>query len=455
MKFSEELNNYMNLLNCSAKDLSEISGLSPTLISRYLSGKRNPRNDSEYLERLVDGLYKIASEKNIKITKKSIKDTLVSSINPENINYNNFINNFNTLLIELKINISDFANNLGYDTSFISRMKNNERKPSDLNNFIDKVSVYVFNICKNPVQKNLLCSLLDCSLEDLLDNSKYKKLFVDWILSSGGNSKLLVKNFLTSLDNFNLNDYISTDFTKIKVPTSPVILRNSKTYYGSTGRKQAEADFLKTTLFSKSDEPIFFYSNLPISEAGKDENFKKRWILAITMLLKKGLHLNMVHDISRPLNEMLLGLESWLPIYMTGSISPYYFENLPSNMFLNMHCTSGSVSLIGEYIKGENCRFYLTTKKEELNYFKEKSRYLLSKAKPLMKIFKEDDEVKFNNFLKKDKVENLQRVKKDDFKNIDFCISKNLIIINKLNSPKIHFVIYNEKLKNALKTFLE
>ena len=455
MKFSEELNNYINLLNCSAKDLSKISGLSPTLISRYLSGKRNPRNDSEYLERLVDGLYKIASEKNIKITKKSIKDTLVSSINPENINYNNFINNFNTLLIELKINISDFANNLGYDTSFISRMKNNERKPSDLNNFIDKVSVYVFNICKNPVQKNLLCSLLDCSLEDLLDNSKYKKLFVDWILSSGGNSKLLVKNFLTSLDNFNLNDYISTDFTKIKVPTSPVILRNSKTYYGNTGRKQAEADFLKTTLISKSDEPIFFYSNLPISEAGKDENFKKRWILAITMLLKKGLHLNMVHDISRPLNEMLLGLESWLPIYMTGSISPYYFENRPSNMFLNMHCTSGSVSLIGEYIKGENCRFYLTTKKEELIYFKEKSKYLLSKAKPLMKIYKEKDNNEFNEFIKKENVQDLQKIKKDSFKNIDFYIGKKWIMINKLNYPKIHFVIYNEKLLNPLKAFLE
>lgn len=173
------------------------------------------------------------------------------------------------------------------------------------------------------------------------------------------------------------------------------------------------------------------------------------------MLLKKGLHLNMVHDISRPLNEMLLGLESWLPIYMTGSISPYYFESRPSNILLGMHCTSGSVALIGEYIKGENSRFYLTTKKDELNYFKEKSKYLLSKTKPLMKIFKQENDNEFKEFLKKEKVQVIQEIKKDAFKNIDFYISKNAIIINKLSSPKIHFVVYNEKLTNALKAFLE
>ncbi len=455
MKFNEELNNYITLLNCSSKDLSDISGLSPTLISRYLSGKRSPRKNSKYLITLVDGLYKIANNKNIKLTKKSINDTLVLSISPESINYNSFVNNFNTLILELKINISDFANSLGYDTSFISRIRNNERKPSDIDSFIDKVSSYVLDKCNSIEEKKLICTLLNCSIKDLQNPAKYKELFANWIVSSENNSKSLIKNFLTTLDSFNINDYIKTDFSKIKIPTAPVIFKSNKIYYGDIGRKQAEADFLKTTLISKSIEPIFFYSNLPISETGKDENFKKKWILAITMLLKKGLHLNMVHDISRPLNEMLLGLESWLPVYMTGSISPYYFENKPSNILLNMHCTSGSIALVGEFIKGENSRFYLTTKKDELNYFKEKSKYLLSKAKPLMKIFKEENENDFNRFIEKEKIKNLPIIKKETFNNIDFCISKKWIIINKLNSPKIHFVIYNEKLKNAINAFIQ
>lgn len=228
MKFSEELNNYMSLLDCSAQDLSNSSNLSPTLISRYLNDKRTPRSQSEYINKIADGLYIIANNKNIKLKKEDVFNTLLKSINYEDIDYNYFENNFNALLIELKINISDFANTLGYDTSFISRMKNNERKPSDLNNFIDKVSEYIFNKCNSSEEKELLCSLLGCSLKDLLDNNKYRKIFKEWIVASGDNNKTLIKNFLTSLDNFNLNDYVSTDFTKVKIPTAPVILKNNK-----------------------------------------------------------------------------------------------------------------------------------------------------------------------------------------------------------------------------------
>ena len=35
MNFSEQLNEYMSQIDCSAKELSNISGLSPTVISRF------------------------------------------------------------------------------------------------------------------------------------------------------------------------------------------------------------------------------------------------------------------------------------------------------------------------------------------------------------------------------------------------------------------------------------
>ncbi|MBO4815892.1 MAG: helix-turn-helix transcriptional regulator [Clostridia bacterium] len=453
MKFSEELNNYMNILDCSAQDLSNSSNLSPTLISRYLNDKRTPRSQSEYINKIANGLYIIANNKNIKLKKEDVLETLIKSLTYENIDYNCFVNNFNSLLLELKINITDLANTIGYDTSFISRIKNEERKPSDLDNFIDKIGQYVFNNYKD--KKEILCSLFNCSLEDLTDEINFKDIISTWILSPEKNNKKLIKNFLSKVDSFNLNDYVSTDFSKMKVPTSPVILRTNKFYYGLEGRKKAEAEFLKTTLLSKSNEPIFFYSDLPITAAGKDEEFKKNWVLLISMLLKKGLHLNMVHDVSRPINEMLLGLENWIPLYMTGSISPYYFKEHPSKMFLVTHCTSASVALSGEYLNEKNIKFYITTKKDDLLYLKEKSKFMLSKTKPLMKIFKEENEKEFKELLEKEKTQEPQKIKKEEFKNIDFWTNNNCIIINKLNSPKIHFVVYNEKLKNALKTFLE
>lgn len=143
MKFYEELNHYMELLDCSAKDICEISGLSPTIISRYLNDKRTPRVTSEYFDKIVESLYIIANKKKIKLSKDSIFETLKKSITSTDINYDDFVNNFNTLQAELKITTVDFAKVLGYDTSFISRIKNKNRKPADLENFINKISDYI------------------------------------------------------------------------------------------------------------------------------------------------------------------------------------------------------------------------------------------------------------------------------------------------------------------------
>ena len=52
--------------------------------------------------------------------------------------------------------------------------------------------------------------------------------------------------------------------------------------------------------------------------------------LGIRELKKKGLHLNQIHDLNRSFEDMMLGLESWIPMYMTGQISPFYLKE-PSN----------------------------------------------------------------------------------------------------------------------------
>ena len=48
---------------------------------------------------------------------------------------------------------------------------------------------------------------------------------------------------------------------------------------------------------------------------------------------EKGLHLDQIHHLDRSFEEMMLGLESWIPMYMTGQISPYYLKSDPGNVF--------------------------------------------------------------------------------------------------------------------------
>lgn len=460
MNFSEQLLEYMKLLKFNTNELCDNSGLSYTLINRYLNNIRKPKEDSKYFNKVVNGVYQISLSRNSDLTKENIYNTLKESLTADmfKIDYNLFVDNFNTLQEELNLTTVEISNAVGYDSSFISRMKSKERKPADFEIFIDKLRNYIISLCQNENTKSILVQILNCSNEDINNIEIFKEIFTKWICSQHIDSKPDdVLNFLTKLDNFNMNDYINTDFSKIKVPTVPVLFKSSKMYFGIEGRKQAEGEFLKTTLLSKSNEPIFFYSDLPMTQTGEDEEFKKKWVYAMSVLLKRGLHLNMVHTLNRPINELLLGLENWIPIYMTGSISPYYFKNPPSNFFNGSQCTSGSIALTSECIKynEKKSKFYLTTKKDEVEFEKEKSKYMLSKATPLMTIYKENDKEQFEEFIKQNEKENIQELKKDNFKNIDFYINEDKwVIINKKTNPEIHFVIHHEKLVNTIKTFL-
>lgn len=122
-------------------------------------------------------------------------------------------------------------------------------------------------------------------------------------------------------------------------------------------------------------------SDMPMEDMAEDVDFGKKWMFAIAMTLKKGLHLNIIHNLDRPFEEMMLGLESWIPIYMTGQISPFYFKNANTNIYGHLNYVSGTVALNGESINGYHSdgKYYLTTNKSEIAYYKSKADHLLKK----------------------------------------------------------------------------
>lgn len=166
----------------------------------------------------------------------------------------------------------------------------------------------------------------------------------------------------------------------------------------------SELDFLKATVLSKSQASVIMYSDMPMEEMAKDPDFPKRWMYGMAMLLKKGLHLHMIHNIDRPLPEMMLGLESWIPMYMTGQVSPYYLKNTQNDVFLHFLKVSGTAALTGEAIAGCHSKgmYYLTKSKEEVAYYRSRAEALLQKAQPLMHIYRQNDREALHAFLRAD-----------------------------------------------------
>ena len=56
MKFKDYLQKDIERIGCSLSELSKASGLSSAVLSRYRSGERAPRKDSELLVQLCSGI---------------------------------------------------------------------------------------------------------------------------------------------------------------------------------------------------------------------------------------------------------------------------------------------------------------------------------------------------------------------------------------------------------------
>lgn len=447
MNFKEVLNEYLKELNCSSKKLSNESGLSESVISRYRSGERTPVKNSEQLNKLTKALFNIAkdNDKN-KYTFDKIESDFNSTLASDNFDYTTFSNNLNTLITSLNINIHEMSKYIVFDASHISRIRYGKAKPSNPVEFSNKICSYILNRYKNPDDINNLMMIIGCKKSDLSNEKIYSTLF-NWLTSEIVPVKNQISDFLHHLDSFNLDDYIKViKFDELKVPSIPFYKTKTKHYYGIEEMKQGELNFFKGTVLSKSKEDIFMCSDMPMEDMAKDIDFGKKWMFAIAMCLKKGHHLNIIHNLDRPFNEMMLGLESWIPIYMTGQISPYYLSNLKNNIYNHLNYVSAAAALSGECINGFHNKgmYYLTTNKNEIEYYKEKSDFLLKKAKPLMEIYRESNIKEYHLFLKKD--ENIEYDRTRYISSLPlFTISDELLIKilkrNKLTKEEIDKII--------------
>ena len=394
MKFNELLNKYLEEFNCSSKTLSELTNISPAVISRYRSGERTPAIDSKQLESIIKAIQQISNKK---YKEEDIEKEFKSIFQKTDFDYDNFSKNLNELINTLKINIKDMSKYTLCDASSISRIRYGKTKPSEPIEFASKIASYVTNKYANETDITKIEKLTNNDGENL-----YNKVFKYLTNKEENKNNDMIKSFLNNLDKFNLNDYIKAiKFDELKVPTVPFYITKTKNYFGLEEMKKAELDFLKGTVLSKNNEDIFMCSDMPMEDLAKDIDFSKKWMFGIACLLKKGMHLNIIHNLDRPFNEMMLGLESWIPLYMTGQITPYYFKDISTNIYHNLTYVSGTLALAGECINNfhKDGKYFLTSNKKEVDYYKTKSNNLLKKANNLMNIYKEENSKSYNLFL--------------------------------------------------------
>ena len=405
MTFSEQLNAYISELNCTAKELTDVSGLSASVLSRYRTGSRVPTTDSEQFMQLVQGIATIANERGYsEFTVEKIKKTLEDCLQDATFPYELSQINFDTLLTSLSINVADLSHFLNFDSSYISRIRNGQRRPSNPQDFAENVSKYIAGHSSES-DKVTIAKLVHCTADEINNDSLCRDKIIHWLLNEQIEKKDLVLPFLSKLDEFDLNEFIrSIHFDELKVPSVPFQLPTSKNYYGINEMCEGTLDFFKATVLSKSKEDLIANDDTPMADKANGTDFMKKYIFAIALTLKKGLHIHFIHNINRPFEEMMMGLEGWIPMYMTGQISPYYLKDVHNKLFGHFLYSSGAAALSGECIMDyhQNGKMYLTKNKTEMSYYRQRALDILSKASPLMDIYRIESKDAFYSFVERD-----------------------------------------------------
>ncbi len=411
MKFCEKLNDYLLLLGCTSKELCALSGISPATFSRYRSGSRIPEPGSDIWENLCLALAEAARRQALDgMTVSAVKAAFLTCDDLILIDREALRQNFNALIAALDINLSKLCKHTNYDVSTVFRIRSGSRRPADPQQFADAAAAFVAGEIKTPGEFLTLSELLGCDPASLSDLSARYERLRSWLLQAPAASgkrpqtgaRHDIADFLHQLDDFDLNSYIKAiRFDELKIPSVPFQLPASRSYTGLAEMMESELDFLEAAVLSKSTAPVIMYSDMPMSEMAKDPEFPKKWMFGMAMLLKKGLHLHQIHNLDRSFEDMMLGLESWIPMYMTGQISPYYLKNTQNNVFLHLLKVSGTAALSGEAVSGHHSegRYYLTKSKKEVEYYARRAQALLANAHPLMEIYRSEKEKEWQAFL--------------------------------------------------------
>jgi len=405
MNLSEQLNYYSKTIGFSFKELSEASGISTGTISNYRAGKQIPKMNNPKLSMLAKAIVELGRRNGLTFDYDSVLLELQKSVSGNiEVSFDIYISNLNKLLKTLNISNIELARRLNYDPSQISRFLSGERLPSDIGKFSSQIASFIANNYSDNCYCSLLQELFDCGEEETDSPTKIHKKIIEWL---GSNTDTTEKNpinsFLDNLDKFDLNDFIGAiNFNNIKISSVPFEIPTTNYYHGLEKFKQAEFDFMKAAALSRSKADIIMYSDMPIAEMARDEDFAKKYMYGMAILLKKNLHISFIHDVHRSFEEMLLGLEGNIPMYMTGQISPYYFSEPQSRVFSHLLKVSGTAAMCGFAVTGDHKDgLYLVTKnKTKVQKYRTAAEMMLKSARPLMDIYRGNLKAKFTDHLR-------------------------------------------------------
>lgn len=220
---------------------------------------------------------------------------------------------------------SQLARSASLDNSFISRLRSGARKPSRNENYISSFASFFSRHLTQEYQKASFCEAAGIPLSRITgQEGELETLLESWLSGQRSGGQQSVRRFVDGLSLFPRPAAPPEELPDTAAIPSGQDFRG-QAFYGWPGKQAATLTFLQKVLTLKKPVTLSLFSEEDMDWMTGDTAFLKRWAALMTRVIASGHRIRIIHTVNRSLDEMMAAISQWLPLYMTGSIEPYYY----------------------------------------------------------------------------------------------------------------------------------
>ncbi|MGE0075241.1 MAG: helix-turn-helix domain-containing protein [Sphaerochaetaceae bacterium] len=247
------------------------------------------------------------------------------------------------------------ADALGIDPSLVSRWRTGAREPNDDSRYIQLIGIYFASQAKQDFQRVAILELTGHQMEDKnVGEPIIANYLTRWLSDE---SKISPKSIQVLLDSIGSAGNTVQAVHEVPLPSEPSGQAvHTQSFSGLQGLRAATVKLLMHALNSpKKQTKLYLYSDESMDWIIEDPEFAKQWIFLMSMNIRRGMHIEIIHTLSRDSNELATAVHRWLPFYMTGSIVSYYYPEKRDDMFNHTSFVlEGEATVFSTSVRGQN-----------------------------------------------------------------------------------------------------
>ncbi len=281
---------------------------------------------------------------------------------------------------------SELGRALSYDPSYISRVRAGKRGLPRRQPFVKPASEFFAEAIVTPVQQDAAANLLTRGMPWPEDPKQGAEYLLRWLEATPEEMSEPLGQFFQSISTAapaELKSEVQLDLT----PTE----EDTVFFYGNEGKREAVLRLLADACENRAGT-LHLVSDESMAWLAESVSFQRRWIAMLIRFLEQGGQITIIHTIDRSLDEMLLAVQRWMPLYMTGRIQSYYCPRVRDGICRrSLFVAPGLAALVGCSIleNTENMANLLTREPKAVAGYEEEFNNYLAICRPLIDIYRE------------------------------------------------------------------